>query len=148
MTATGNAQTAKGKSEPKPAKRRYPIYIYPARNPLYDQFAKKYQPTGRQAVIRKLLVEAYAEARKDMDAWLAEVERHGESVPFPILDLTDSTTRTSKRYDVYLRTDDPDHVQLIEYLDSLSADNRQRFLRLAFITAMRMPDIDDLTRGL
>lgn len=147
-TRAKNAPVITPEVAPVAKKRRYPVYMYPLRHPLYQRFVNKYAPVGMQAVLRKLAVEGFALARDEMDQYLANVSLLGEGSPFPLIEVNDSTERTAKPYMLYLRTEDLTHSRLLAYIDSLPERHRQRFMQLVFVRGMELPEIEEMLRGL
>jgi hypothetical protein len=124
---------------------RFPVYVYPERNPLYKELADKYQRTGKQALIRKLFLHGWAIAYKEFEAFRVTLTGAvGE--PKSPLDEADSTLRLNNRYDLYLTQ--AEHSDKIAYLRSLPDDLRQRFLLLVLVRGMELENIDELLYGL
>lgn len=144
--------------------RRYPVYMYPARNPVYRHFVETWPAKGNASVLRKLTFEGWQTARGEMDAWIKRLRavENEEDAPPPIPDMVITTTRETRRYNVYLRERDPSHLPIIQYSDSLeivgeelrqkfsgkwSGKLRQRFFTLLLVRGSQVSDIIEKISG-
>jgi hypothetical protein len=133
--------------------KKYPVYVYPLRNPLYAAFVDRYPQNSdadnpiKQPQIRKLIYEAFPVAREEFDEWRQRRESDPET-PMVIPDLTGSCQRTERPYNVYLNKDDAKQAPLVEYIDSLAPKDRQLFFNLLFVRGMDVPDIARVIAGL
>jgi hypothetical protein len=133
--------------------KKYPVYVYPARNPLYAQFVERYTqrndaPTPiKQPQMRKLVYEAFPLAKEEFDEWMLRREADPQT-PMIIPDLTGSCQRTPRPYNVYLNEHDESQAPIVAYIKALKPKDRQLFFNLLFVRGMDVPDIERYLDGL
>jgi hypothetical protein len=145
----------------KGIRRRILIYLYPARNPLYQDIIDRFPRARAQAMWHIILALGWREARELIDAYragdTARIERWRQQFPaarsrqetviageLPILDRT-NCSKPKVRISIYLKPTNVVHQQILAWYDQIpTPELRQQFGRLALVIGAAHPDVDAL----
>jgi len=133
--------------------KKYPIYVYPLRNPLYAEFVQKYQQhigaskVIKQSALRKLIYDVWEDTRREFDAWRTERETN-PLISLIIPNLTGSTKRTDHPYNLYLDYRDEAQAPIMDYIASLEPSDRQLFWNLILVRGMQNPYAEQIIKGI
>lgn len=95
-------------------------YVYPERHPRYMALYTKFPPDENQAALKILVAVGWKSAKRELDGRWVMSETSGRSsfVDLPIPDLRLSS-HPKGRYNLYLKTSNPEHAPIIQYYNSL-----------------------------